>query len=278
MDNPYDNIESFLNGELQGKALIDFEDALRTDTDLAEAVNAQRQMLQQLDFWRLKTKVETALAHPPTPKRSPTKYLFWAICAALLSGGVAWWIAHPRKTQPPVSPPTETPTSRPIATQPIPSSVPPPDVKIPPGPAHTTPPTKWRSLAQAQIIAPEMTQLRGEIPVGNGSDALKNAELAYQSGDYKKVLRLLSTPDGDDEAAPFLRAHAHFQLGDYALAGRAFAQLERSFQYRHEARWNAMLCQLAQGDTAAARRALRIMQGEAAFPYQDKAARVKDLL
>lgn len=65
MENFYEKIERYIHGELEGGALTDFENALKTDTELVQSVARHREMIQRLDALRLRKKVVSALEFGP---------------------------------------------------------------------------------------------------------------------------------------------------------------------------------------------------------------------
>jgi tetratricopeptide (TPR) repeat protein len=271
MKSPYEQIESYLNGDLDAAASITFEQAMLADADLSTAVAEHRRVLRYLDALRLKNKVRAALSQPVRPsKRFVAERLIWVLGLFCAVGGLAWWLSQGRPTpavlpQPPQ--PEAVPAPRPPDGIPGPSAA-----TEPPVAPHAPTQQPWIAMAKAQLIPYETTHLRGEALEPGNLPPLRQAELAFEAGDFRQTLRQLAATQADDEASQFLRAHAYFKLGDFGKAKDCFEQLRQSFKYRHEAQWNTMACQLALGQQVAAMRALQAMRAEADFPYAKKAA------
>lgn len=131
MNNHHLYIESYLLGELTGQDLVDFENALERDLELAEAVVKHREMLQRLDAYRIRSVVKSAI----TPQRGP----WWPLTATRWMGGLAIllltvltfiWYGYPTSKVRPTKPhpdPKSSPSMRP-KTAPTAS----PELKAPP--------------------------------------------------------------------------------------------------------------------------------------------------
>lgn len=273
MRNFYDNIESYLLGELSGPELVEFENALQTDTALAQSVAQHRELTQRLDALRLRNKVKANLGgHPIRPRPFYTQGRFWLMAVSLVFLAAAVWffrqpespVASPPSAPQPVVAPKEEQT--PIAAQPE-------------KPSDNKQDTRLLALARQYHEPPSQGFVRDatQNPDAAASKSVaQQAAEAYSAKNYKAVVALLEPGNtvAEDEGARFLRANARFQLGQYGGASTDFDALKNSFQFRHEARWNFMLCQLALGKTANTRALLAPMVSDQDFPFQNKALKL----
>lgn len=112
-------------------------------------------------------------------------------------------------------------------------------------------------------------------------DALSLAAEAFSRKNYTRTLQLLKhLPDNDRQEALSLRAHAHFGVGNFAVAARDFSELEKGGIYRREAQWFGVLASLAssQKDKAVALKALAAISQDDKHPYQAEARALKHAL
>lgn len=78
-----------------------------------------------------------------------------------------------------------------------------------------------------------------------------------------------------DEEARFIRANARFNTDQFAAAAKDFEALKNSFQFKYEAQWNYLLCQIALGNTEKAQRLLSTILDDPDFPFSAKALKLK---
>ncbi len=273
MEKFYDNIERYLLGELSGQALNDFETALQSDTVLAQSVAQHREMMQRLDALRLRNKVKSAApAHLAETVPFYANRSVWVIAILLALLAAASWFFY----QPPSPALKMEPSTSPTPIQPPPSP-----------PARDTTPVK-EDKKQDQLIAmarafheqPAQSFVRDATQKDNASTSKGPVQLAadaYKNKNYRLTLehlRLMVISEQDEEAR-YLRANARFQLGKFAEAALDFKELESSFQFKHEARWNFMLCQVALGKIAEAKSLLAKMVADKDFPFHAKALEFK---
>ena len=86
------------------------------------------------------------------------------------------------------------------------------------------------------------------------------------------------TEEEVDEMTHFLRANARFQIGQYEAAAADFEALENSFQYKYDAKWNYLLCQLALGEMEVVQTQLTNMIADEDFPFHAQAVELKGRL
>jgi hypothetical protein len=281
--NPlFDKIEPYLLGELTGPEREAFEQVLRSDPDLARAVKRQREIVLRLDGLRLRHKVKAALGGRAEPEQKAALRvvrLAWAVAASLVLLVAALWFLY----RPPAENVRDTAQQPPAIARPdtlvrtetpAPGDVPAPEAP-PPGPSPATR-TNLVALARGYLAGPSASRLRGSAGSGQAPEDRTPAERAaeaYERQDFRQANELLADELVEqDEEARFLRASARFQTGLYSAAAADFKALEKSFQFRHEARWNFILSQLALGNREEARALLTAAAADPDFPFQTKAA------
>lgn len=269
MKNLHGQIEDYLLGELEGQDLQDFENTLQSDAALANALAQHREMTRRLDALRLRKKVAAAISPHRSPKSSLfAKPLFWAAVLALLTAAV-WLFHRPAPAHSP-APALENPqqnTPPDIAIEQEKADA--PETPAPPMQSVEKPLAKnSRALALAQDFHVGASQSLIRDTEAAAESPLQKAAEAYERKNYPLALKHLQGAEAD-ENAQFLRASALFRLGNYAQAAQVYEALKNSFQYQHEARWNALLCQLAQGKTA--QQELEEMARDEDYPFQNKA-------
>lgn len=276
MDNRFDNIETYLLGELQGEELSSIEQALRHDQELARAVADHREVMQRLEGVRVRRVVQSALQEQ-SPRYAGRSW-WWLMVLLMAGAGVLTFIFLSRTSQPETPPiPSATVPSEPIAQAPadLPATQVAPDLK------NKEPKTQsWAALAKKHQAKPSATLVRSAPTTPeNDKSALEKAQEAYHKGQFRQTLQWLETATMDEEVR-YYRANALFQLNRFAEAEAAFQALETSFQYRHEARWNLLLCRLASGrlNQSQARKEALALAADRNFELHERAAKLAEEL
>ncbi len=280
----YQNIERYLLGELTGNDLSEFENALQSHTALAKSVTQHREMMQRLDALRRRSKVKAAIA--PQSAKPAAMYAnrkFWAMAASLIVLAAAiWFFNQPAQTNSglvenkPQKPQTDTlttpPNETPISTPDVPQANKP----------REKPMEQARLIALARIFQelPSQTFVRGAAQTAGDISQKTLAQLAaeaFDSNNFRLAAELLKDDKQvlQDEDARYIRANARFHIGQFAESANDFDALKDSFQFKHEARWNFLLCQIALGKTEQAKVLLLAMIAEQDFPFRAKALELK---
>jgi hypothetical protein len=279
MENYYEKIERYILGELEERDLTDFENALKTDTELAQSVALHRAMMQRLEALRLRKKVQLVLEEDRIkPGGGISKRVIWSIAVLLVMLAAAFWVFKLRSLAPKTE--KEIPAENPL---------PEPKNQIENNPIAALPETtetarttnkknkttaQFQALAQAYQLKPQMLTIRdGSGKVSASSTALERAQAAYAEKKYALALDQLRNEifNENQEEALYLRANLRFMLYEYANAARDFEGLKNSFQFKQEARWNFMLCQLALGNQENTRQLLTAMLADKDFAFHAKA-------
>jgi hypothetical protein len=283
MEKFYEHIEDYLLGELSGPDLADFEAALRTDTALAKSVEQHREMIQRLNALRLRNRVKASLNKPAKKVMLYTTRSFLAIAASLtLLAAAIWFFSRPDQPSNPMA--NETPAP-PVQTQTPAENSPIAELPVPEPEKNTPAPQNEQSgrqlaLAREFLIRPSTDMVRDAAQAPETSDTAtpaQKAAAAFEQENYRLVNELLSAEEtiANDPAARFIRASARFQLGQYAAAARDYGLLKNSFQFKHEASWNHLQCQLALNNNATATVMLDAMIQDTDYPYRQKALELR---
>jgi len=284
MEKFYEQIEGYLLGELSGTALTDFENALQNDPKLAQAVTQHRALIQRLDALKLRNKVKAAITRQQTSAASGyTRRIFLALAVLLILLAAAIWFFKPFASK-------TTETNNEAAPN-TPIEAPKPPTNDAPGSKSNEPPALKSTDKKAkiqQLIAlahefqepPTQTFMRDAAQQADPSSIKtmsQQAAEAYYQQNFRRAITLLKEDKlvADDEGARFIRANARFKLDQFAAAATDFEALNNSFQFKHEARWNFLLCQLALGNSSKAKMLLTEMSAEQDFPFRDKALTLK---
>jgi hypothetical protein len=257
------DIEAYLNNELDETMRQRFETAVQHNEMLAQALKQRRSAHRRLEAMQLRLKVQRAL---DAPGESSDRIISRTLLFLLLTGmiavatGLLFLKKHPA----------------PQPQQPL--------HLLPPA-AHTPEVTPERSRLPASTVSRKVLATRWYIPPPDktlrsspsAADAFtQELEMAMGSNQHRRIIVLLSSDSlvTTNSYLRFLRANASFRVGDFAQAATDFSFLENTLQYRYEGRWNGLLCQLAEGrkSLGAVKKRLREMSTDPAFPFRKQAA------
>ena len=286
MTHFYDKIEDYLLGDLPEAERVDFETALQSDAELAKAVAQQRAMMQRLDALRLRKKVQLVLEEDRIRTGGGiAKRIIWSLAVLLVMLAAAFWVFKPspslpktEEVKPESAPPKQEAPQENIAGN---ETVNPPSGS--PDNNQTNNPPKAQSakllaLAHRYHIEPGTSMTRD----GSGKvlTPLQQVQLAYKEQQYVLALKLLSESRlvAESEEARMLRAGALFNTGQFAAAARDYAALKNSFQFKQEARWNELQCQLALANLPLAKTLLREMIADPDYAFRAKALELNGIL
>ncbi len=273
-------IEPYILGELKGGDLADFEQALLSDPELVRQVAQHREMQQRLVGMQVRKKVDFALA--TAPNSSNSYHWLWVVAVLLLTVAAAFWYMRSGKPEVPVQP--DVPLQIPLPSTPQ-SVLDTTKQTLPVLPSMAQKPIKKQNntsnvdarliaLAEEFQVQPTDILVRNTDGQSTAPTNLQRAYQAYTAKNYRLSATLLQDDIelGADDSGLFLRANARFRAGLYASARQDFTKLSNSFQFRHEARWNILLCDMAQGKDVKA--ALEAMVQDVDFPFNDAAGRL----
>ncbi len=280
MENFYQNIERYLLGELVDGELTAFENALQSDAALSKSVAQHREMMQRLEALRLRNKVKSAISsEPPRPIQHNTQRVFMAITVLVVLLAVALWISRQsfQSGSEKAEDLPQTIHSDTLNAPPDPIPVPIAEQNQPNKPTEKPDKApKLMALAREFHEQPAQTFVRDATKAaGDPSQKtpVQRAAEAYYNQNFRLAVELLKDDKLvlQDEGARYLRANARFNIGQFAGAAKDFDALKDSFQFKHEARWNFLLCQIALGNMDRAKALLAEMMEEESFPFHAKA-------
>lgn len=277
MDDFYQKIERYLLGELEERELAAFEDALQTDAALAQSVAQHREMMQRLEALRLRNLVKsTTMQQANSMATRGPRLLYWMVAVSLLVLATTFWYFNRSVEQPPAPP----------ANIQVPTTQPPVEKKQTPAPEQP----KEKPEAKPNLIAlarefqekPSQSMVRDAAQTSNPATktTTEQATEAFFNKNYRLAAQLLQ----DDqivlpaEELRFVRASARLNAGQFEGAAADFDALKSSFQFKHEARWNFLLCQLALGKNKEASILLQAFVDDADFPFRQKALELRNKL
>lgn len=274
MNQFYEQIEAYLLGELTEEARRDFETALQSDQTLARSVEQHRVMLQRLESARVRQKVKKSILETKTESAGGfvvSKNILWAVAASLtVLAAMVWFFTQsssPEAPQIAVEQPAPLESPKIEADKPVPDTV---ETPV----SNPAPRNAARQMAMVQAfhtpVSPDM--IRGGQSPG-AKTVLQQAMDAYTAQNYRQAASLLR-PDSlvaSNKNALLLRAGARFKLGRYEQSLSDYNLLSDSFEFKHDARWNALLCQLALGREQQVAAELRKMTSDPDFPFYQKA-------
>lgn len=276
MNQFYEQIEAYLLGELTEETRRDFETALQSDQALARSVEQHRVMLQRLESARIRQKVKKSILETKSESGAFTvsKNVLWAVAASLtILAAMVWFFTQSTS---PDTPQIAVEQPAPVQTPTIQPEQPKPDTTQTP-PTNQAPQDNRRLMAMAKEYHRLMPSTMVRDAVGQSPNTPKStvqlAADAYLQQNYRQVAALLR-PDSlvkTNEYARLMRADARFQLGQFATSLADYTQLSDSFEFKHDARWNALLCQLALGQSEQAAKVLKSMTQDPDFPFYKKA-------
>ncbi|MBC7777176.1 MAG: hypothetical protein H7246_17220 [Phycisphaerae bacterium] len=284
MENFYQNIERYLLGELAGGALTAFENAMQSDPALAKSVAQHREMMLRLDALRLRNKVKSATASQRVnPTSINTQRVFMVIAALLVLLAASFWFSKQFSESR-----SEKAESQPQTTQPDTLKTPPNQIPTPiPDEFQPKKPTE-KPKGKPQLIAlarefhdqPSQTFVRDAAQQAGDTSPktqTQRAADAFYNQNFRLAAELLKDDKQvmQDEGARYIRANARFNIGQFSGAAKDFDALKDSFQFRHEARWNFLLCQIALGNIETAKNLLAKMVEEDDFPFRAKALKLQ---
>lgn len=251
-----DLIQNYLRGRLPGAERDQFEQQLKADPALAEAV---AQQLAELAAAEQLIAAETRAWMREWQKPAQPVFRvnrFWGLAAAVAAGALLLIAAIYLFNQPEPIPKEQADQVAPPVEKPIVDETPPPPVSAPqlqPAPAQkpvATRPATPNYIAEARqyFQEPVLSDVRRTTRADSTRSLIRQAQAAYAAGDYQRTLDLLAQTDSTRmQTATFLEAHALFHLNRFAEAETRFENLvvQNSRQFRYPAEWGLLMCRLA---------------------------------
>lgn len=268
------DIEAYLNGELSGTALEQFEAELAENPALRAELAQLRPTWHALRRAGIARQVEEALRRRALRRRR--NWLLLLVCSVFATLiGIRWWLTEKENKPGPLrsNPPHHQPV-QPSPVLPTVDSMPPP--RTSPSRVAQAQDDSGRELALAEYKTP----LEFENSRGDGSD-LSEAINFFRQNDYSSALKLVDQATASDPESYYLRAHVLFKLKRYQRAKVIFLDLSvKNPAYKDRGEWYALLCGLAENppDKKAIRRLLTAIQNIPEHTYYENARDLQESL
>lgn len=287
MSNLENKIESYLSGVLTGSELVEFENELKNNQELANLVDHHRGMIKKLEAYRIRTKVKSALAKNSQKHVNLNLKWFIGIAASFLIITVFTWFfilsdnsfENKQLTQKGNDNKNQSADSLNLKNSPIDTIEKLVAFNDSQNEPASTDIIERRKIATVFLVFPMFTHVRDLENLD--SSEIKNsfvfAKQAFDRQNYKEVLKYLDSYKitMDDEELFFIRAISNFKTGAFDKASIDFNLLKRSYQYKAEADFNFMLCQLAQNKILSTKQLLNSMIEDKDYQYRSQAIALK---
>ncbi len=302
----FDDIDDYIQDRMSASDRAAFEQALETDADLVQRVEALKEeskvlrmlrnehLLAQLDDWSKEEgpdeKKTDATDGGEKPRAIPRSRIIMAVVAILLVGITAVWMKYSAVEPKPVlekSPDVpmvqpDTPALKPAIPDPPfaqePSKPPKEDVIPKPNTSH-----EYDALAANSYLEEDFSQTLMGTEEDETELRYDQAVKKYNAKQYREALKLLEKP-GKGRASEFryLRGYVYYHLGQYAKAEkefRAFRDLAGSDR-KLDAIWCEVFCMAKQlpGSRARLDAVLLEITAKKSHPYYDKALAMQEAL
>ncbi|MBK8484827.1 MAG: hypothetical protein IPL31_10925 [Saprospiraceae bacterium] len=287
MNNQEDKIEAYLLGQMTDSELQEFENELKTNQDLARLVDQHKAIIKRLEAYRINTKVKSILEYNSQQNIILNLKRIIGIAASFLIVILGSWffifrkdsIGNGQMAQENKNQNQQKTDSLSIKNNSMDTIENLASIEKLPIESPSTEIIERRKIASVFIIMPMLANLR-ELENQDSTNVLDPFDLAkaeFKIQNYKEVLSYLDNLKipKDDEELLFIRAISYFKMGIYYKATVDFNLLKRSYQFKAEADFNFMLCQLAQNNIQATKQLINSMIDDQDFQFRDQAIALK---
>ncbi|MBK9727864.1 MAG: hypothetical protein IPO86_07085 [Saprospiraceae bacterium] len=287
MNNQEDKIEAYLLGQMTDSEKQEFENELKTNQDLARLVDQHKAIIKRLEAYRINTKVKSILEYNSQQNIILNLKRIIGIAASFLIVILGSWffifrkdsIGNGQMAQENINQNQQKTDSLSIKNNSMDTIENLASIEKLPIESPSTEIIERRKIASVFIIMPMLANLR-ELENQDSTNVLDPFDLAkaeFKIQNYKEVLSYLDNLKipKDDEELLFIRAISYFKMGIYYKATVDFNLLKRSYQFKAEADFNFMLCQLAQNNIQATKQLINSMIDDQDFQFRDQAIALK---
>ncbi|MBK8449121.1 MAG: hypothetical protein IPL42_03460 [Saprospiraceae bacterium] len=287
MNNQEDKIEAYLLGQMTDSELQEFENELKTNQDLARLVDQHKAIIKRLEAYRINTKVKSILEYNSQQNIILNLKRIIGIAASFLIVILGSWffifrkdsIGNGQMAQENINQNQQKTDSLSIKNNSMDTIENLASIEKLPIESPSTEIIERRKIASVFIIMPMLANLR-ELENQDSTNVLDPFDLAkaeFKIQNYKEVLSYLDNLKipKDDEELLFIRAISYFKMGIYYKAKVDFNLLKRSYQFKAEADFNFMLCQLAQNNIQTTKQLINSMIDDQDFQFRDQAIALK---
>ncbi len=277
-----DQIEDYLLGLLTEEQKISFERELLDNLDLQKSLKEQRLLLSNLDKLRIKNKVDKIIKNA---KSYNSLGIFFRIAAIVIILFGVFILLKPGKVADPIlvkDKTLTTDTSTIVIQEKLPQEE--ESNNVDQSPLVDTDsnvkndPIRLLKLASKFITLTEFSGLRSDddSEIDNVFEQIKK-NLA--SKNFSEALQYLSSIDSlqQNEYVMMLKADCLFKLKRYNESSIVYSKLSSSFQYKYDAEWNLMLCNLLINKRQKFEIALKAILKDKDHPYYDKAKELEKM-
>ncbi|MCC6461599.1 MAG: hypothetical protein IT260_14085 [Saprospiraceae bacterium] len=279
-----------MKDQLDAEAREAMRQAIAADPDLAREVALRRlefEVAEALIANQIRAQLHTLRTEPPpepppdTTRTTRYRYFFWLIAALL---GIAAIGIYRRYAQTSLTLPAPSPPPGPSRQTPARDTSPLPQARNQSAPAQPAPAST--SNARPLALATELYQ-RPQFETLRSTQAAPNAPFeaaltAWSNQEYAAVLsalRPVSDRDPQHLRAATLRAHAQFNLKQYAQAAVGFRAVAdtRTMPWAEEADWYLLLAMAANGQSGSSDFQTRLAQlcSDSGHPFADQALELR---
>lgn len=270
-----DQIEDYILGLLSENEKITFESELLVNKDLQKSVNEHKLLLYNLDKLRIKNKVDRIIKADDS---SNNLTLFFRIAAMLiLLFGIFLLLKPSKLTESGVAKENQLPSDTTTIVRH--ENLPQEEIKnIDPSPVVNSDPKakidplKLIKLASRFIALTEFSGLRSDDDLET-NDIFEKIKRELAANHYSEALQHLNTIDSSqmNEYVMILKADCFFKLKNYKASSDIYSNLSSSFQYKYDAEWNLMLCNLLMNQKEKFDSTIKSILKDKDHPYYDKA-------
>ena len=280
MNRYYEQIEDYINNELSHDERKAFEDAMNADPTLFAEVSKQQETIWSLQAAAMKTKVKSALKSEQKSSINLINYSilkYAAVGLILISFSVYYYFKNDKEAATQfaeqkifVSDSTDTVNE---SNQIIDTLDPAPIVEE----SNQADIESIRDLSFVDTYAsvPDNSLLRNIKPEISAEKSLfENYLVLLEHHEYKTLIKeLVKDSNMSNENLKFILGHAYMKTGDFKRASEIYNSLLTSFQYKHDARWNLLLCNihLSKSINNQIQSDLNRMIKETDFPFSEQA-------
>ncbi len=285
MKNYFDHIEDFINGELNHQEQSEFLDAMNNNPELFKSVQDYRNMVDQFERIRLKKKVSGVVKR----KQDPWNIIWPVLSIAamfliIILAYSRYWpfqnhspiqsekenqvlfaekfdsmdrqLAQSEETEKPLDKVTETAIDRDVLQ-------------------------KFSRAAAGYFLTIGLNSFRNIEDTAQSSFYwLDSARISFELKNYRQAISyaVKSDKSSQDESIKFFKGECYFFMKDYEKASKIFEELVGNFQYRYDAEWNLLICQLAEQRNNSWKNNLSRILKDKSHPYREKARELNNTL
>lgn len=280
MMNYFDWIEDYINDELTADQMESFEAQLLIDKNLADQLQAFKDVKTKLDLLRLRTKVRN-LGLKEKGRKHTNQVNLLAIAASLflfIAMLIIFKIYFSNSPIPDSGQLVEHSNNSGQKGDSMNSAITTiTDTESTVANEHKKGNAKPK-LGSAKLAMINFSFVRDlEIDTVSNSNDFKRIQNLFELGDYKKARQVLLSINSDhyQEERLFMQAYCSFKLAEYKTAKSLFYKLKGNPQYGYEAEWNYLLTLILLNDKEGSTAAIQQILYDPDHPYYRECLNLK---